>query len=90
MKTVLIADDNPAGRELISSILQSCGYLVLEASDGIDALRLARGHHPDFIILDLHMPGLTGLEVVAELRRRTRIRSHARRRSHRQRHDRRP
>ena len=69
MKTVLIADDNPAGRELIGTMLQSCGYLVLEAADGIDALRQARQNHPDFLILDLHMPGLSGLDVVAELRK---------------------
>jgi len=68
MKTVLIADDKPAGRDLVRTVLDSCGYDVIEAVDGKDALQQARHAHPDLIILDLHMPELDGFQVIAELR----------------------
>ena len=69
MKTVLIADDKPTGRELVRTVLENSGYTVIEASDGMEALKYAREEHPDLIILDLHMPGLDGFGVIQELRR---------------------
>ncbi len=69
MKKLLVADDKATSRELIRTALEDCGYSITEASDGIDALRHAREFEPDLIILDLHMPGLDGFGVVAELRR---------------------
>jgi CheY-like chemotaxis protein len=69
MKKVLIADDIETGRELIRTVLETSGYDVTEATDGIEALRYARKLQPDLIILDLHMPGLDGYGVLAELRR---------------------
>lgn len=69
MKTVLIADDKPTGRELIRTVLEKSGYSVIEASDGMEALQFARERNPDLIILDLHMPGLDGFGVIQELRR---------------------
>jgi len=69
MKTVLIADDKPECRELIRTVLQSCSYLILEASDGQEALEQALQARPDFILLDLHMPVLDGFDVIAALRR---------------------
>ena len=71
MKTVLIADDKPAGRELVHTVLDSCGYTVIEAADGKEALQQAREIRPDLIILDLHMPELDGFQVIAALRRET-------------------
>jgi CheY-like chemotaxis protein len=69
MKKVLIADDKATSRELIRLVLESCGYEITEASDGIEALRFARQVSPDLIVLDLHMPGIDGFGVIAELRR---------------------
>ena len=69
MKTVLIADDKPTGRELVRTVLENSGYAVIEASDGVEALQFAREAHPDLIILDLHMPGIDGFGVIQELRR---------------------
>ncbi|HLX42432.1 MAG TPA: response regulator [Bryobacteraceae bacterium] len=69
MKTVLIADDKPTGRELVRTVLENTGYTVIEAVDGNEALRCARESRPDLIILDLHMPGLDGFGVIQELRR---------------------
>lgn len=69
MKKLLVADDKATSRELIRSVLEDCGYAITEASDGIEALRYAREIEPDLIILDLHMPGVDGFGVLAELRR---------------------
>lgn len=69
MKTVLIADDKATSRELVRTVLEKSGYTVAEASDGIEALRNARELKPDLIILDLHMPGMDGFDVIREIRR---------------------
>jgi CheY-like chemotaxis protein len=69
MKKVLVADDKATSRELIRTVLESRGYAVSEAADGLEAVRQAGEILPDLIILDLHMPGLDGFGVLAELRR---------------------
>jgi CheY-like chemotaxis protein len=68
MKTVLIADDKPAGRDLLRTVLENCNFTVLEAADGKEALQSARQNRPDLIILDLHMPEVDGFGVIRELR----------------------
>ena len=67
MKTILVADDKPADRELLRAILEQSGHTVFEASDGLEAVRRAMEVLPDLIILDLHMPAMDGFEVLAEL-----------------------
>lgn len=69
MKTVLVADDKAASRELVCAVLERSGYCVAEAGDGLEALRNARQLKPDLIILDLHMPGMDGFGVIEEIRR---------------------
>ena len=75
MKTVLIADDKATGRELVRTVLENAGFTVIEASDGMEAVRTAKESSPDLIILDLHMPGLDGFGVIQELRRDPRFTS---------------
>jgi CheY-like chemotaxis protein len=65
-KTILICDDEPALRELVRVSL-SDGYRFAEASDGLLALELAQEHEPDAVVLDLMLPRLGGLEVLAKL-----------------------
>jgi CheY-like chemotaxis protein len=65
-KTILICDDEPALRELVRATL-SDGYRFAEASDGLLAMELAREVEPDVVILDLMLPRLGGLEVLAQL-----------------------
>lgn len=65
-KTILICDDEPALRELVRATL-SDGYRFAEASDGLLALELAHELEPDAVILDLMLPRLGGLEVLAQL-----------------------
>ncbi len=63
-KTILICDDEPALRELIRASMDD-GYEFAEASDGIIAIELAHELAPDLVILDLMLPRLSGLEVLA-------------------------
>jgi two-component system, cell cycle response regulator DivK len=73
MKKILIAEDRPSGRELIRTVLEGCGYVVFEAADGRQAVDVARREIPDLLIVDLQMPALDGLGVLAELRRDARF-----------------
>jgi CheY-like chemotaxis protein len=73
-KTILICDDEPALRELVRASLDD-GYRFAEASDGLVALELARELEPDAVILDLMLPRLGGLEVLAQLQADDRLRT---------------
>ncbi|MCC6539230.1 MAG: response regulator [Bryobacterales bacterium] len=68
MQTVLVADDEDSLRILVGTVFEE-DYRLLEASDGDEALELARAHQPDLLVVDWMMPGKTGVEVTAELRR---------------------
>lgn len=68
MNTILIADDEDALRMLVRVTLDTGRFTILEASDGVEALELARLHKPDLIFLDWAMPGFSGLEVCRKLR----------------------
>jgi two-component system, OmpR family, response regulator len=68
---VLVADDEPTMLELVSRHLRSIEkprLEVIEASDGDEAWKLARERLPDLVVLDVMMPGMSGLEVAARLR----------------------
>ena len=67
---VLVADDDPAMRALVTSILTAQGWRVAEAPDGIAALDAAQRLRPDLMLLDMDMPRLDGLGVLETLRRR--------------------
>ena len=66
---ILVVDDEPDITALVAYHLAKASYRVLTAGNGRDALRAAREERPDLIVLDLMLPGLTGYEVLAELRR---------------------
>ena len=67
--TVLIADDEPSMRLLVRATIESDQYQVLEASDGDEAWAMIKEHKPSVVLLDVQMPGRTGLEVLAMIRR---------------------
>lgn len=68
MSRVLIVDDEPHIVKLVSFTLSRAGHDVLEASDGITAIALAREHVPDLILMDVMMPVMTGYETVKRLK----------------------
>jgi DNA-binding response OmpR family regulator len=61
--TVLTIEDQPDIRRLIRMTLEFKGFRVLEAGDGESGIALARAEKPDLILLDVMMPGMSGLEV---------------------------
>ena len=65
---ILIADDDVELRELISFALRQAGYLVIQAPDGAEALRLHDQEQPDLLILDVNMPRVNGLDVCRRVR----------------------
>jgi len=65
---VLVADDHPINRKFLVSLLEDTGFDALEASDGAEALELARKEQPDLIIADVVMPKVDGYELVKEVR----------------------
>jgi CheY-like chemotaxis protein len=67
--TILVCDDEDVLRALVRATLDLGEYRIVEARDGEESLELARRERPDLIVIDMMMPGKTGLEVVAELRR---------------------
>jgi CheY-like chemotaxis protein len=66
--TVLLCDDEDVLRQLVRATLSNGQYSIVEAADGDESLELARTHRPDLIVLDMMMPGRSGLEVLRELR----------------------
>jgi two-component system chemotaxis response regulator CheY len=68
-KRVLIVDDEPDIRLVVRVFATSVGHeIVGEAADGREAIEMARLHQPDAIVLDVMMPGMTGLEALPEIR----------------------
>ena len=65
---VLLVDDNADAREASAALLRSLGHEVAEAGDGIAALESARRRTPDVIVMDLGLPGKSGMEVAAEIK----------------------
>jgi CheY-like chemotaxis protein len=66
--TVLLCDDEEALRQLVRATLDNGRYEILEAADGDESLELARRLRPDLLVLDMMMPGRSGLDVLRELR----------------------
>ena len=68
MKKILLADDDPNVRLLVSATLRSEEYELIEASTGEETLALARSDHPDLVLLDIAMPRIDGFEVCKNLK----------------------
>ena len=65
---ILVADDDPDILSIVSMSLETQGYTVHKASNGREAVDLAREHHPDLILMDMMMPVVSGYEAVGELK----------------------
>jgi len=71
---ILVVEDNEQNRILMRQILTYHGYEVLEATDGLTGLEMARAHMPALILLDIQMPVMTGFAVIRELRNNPELR----------------
>jgi two-component system, OmpR family, response regulator ResD len=69
-RTVLVVDDEPTIVDVVGRYMERAGYQTFKASDGPEALRLARQHRPDLVVLDLMLPGIDGIEVLRQLHER--------------------
>jgi DNA-binding response OmpR family regulator len=66
-KKVLVVDDDPLARDIYRNLLEADGFEVVDAPDGKSGLAAFRGARFDCVILDIYMPGLSGLDVMEEL-----------------------
>jgi len=74
-KTILIVEDNELNMKLFHDLIQAHGYNILQTKDGMEALDIAREHHPDLILMDIQLPEVSGLEVTKWLKEDESLRS---------------
>jgi len=67
-KAILVADDDPDILSIVSMSLETQGYTVYKATNGREAVDLAKQHRPDLVLMDMMMPIVSGYEAVIELK----------------------
>jgi PAS domain S-box-containing protein len=67
--SILVVDDNSDLRQLFASCLSEEGYQVLEAANGLQGLQLTRTHLPELVLLDVHLPDMSGMEICRQIKR---------------------
>ena len=68
MSVILIVEDNDKNLKLVRDVLQVKGYTTLEAGTAEDGIKLANQHKPDLILMDIHLPGMNGIDALRVLR----------------------
>jgi two-component system cell cycle response regulator DivK len=68
MKLILIVEDNDKNLKLVRDVLQVKGYATVEAGNAEYGIVLARERHPDLILMDIQLPGMSGIDAIAVLR----------------------
>jgi len=68
MSTILIVEDNDKNMKLARDVLQSRGYVTLEAVTGEEGVRLAIDKKPDLVLMDIQLPGINGIEALRQVR----------------------
>ena len=68
MSVVLIVEDNEKNMKLARDVLQAKGYTTLEAVTGEEGVRLAKEKKPDLVLMDIQLPGISGIEALRQLR----------------------
>lgn len=67
-KKILIVEDNELNMKLFNDLLEAHGYGTVQTNDGRDVMDLARQHKPDLVLMDIQLPGISGLEVTRMLK----------------------
>ena len=65
---ILIVEDNDKNRKLMRDVLTFKGYRLVEAETGEDGVRLARELHPDLVLMDIQLPGISGITAFRQIR----------------------
>ncbi len=65
---ILIVDDDPLSRELATEILDTAGYTILQAEDGVGLLERVKTERPDLILMDLYLPHIDGFTLIRDLK----------------------
>jgi len=73
--TILVVDDEPRIRELTQMILEDKGYRVITAENGLEAIQKTEKETPDLVLLDVILPGISGVEVCRVLKSQPKTRS---------------
>ncbi|MBM3951012.1 MAG: response regulator [Rhodospirillales bacterium] len=68
MKKVMIVEDNELNMKLFNDLLQAQGYETVQVMDGKDVVRQVRQHHPNLIIMDIQLPGVSGVELTRQIK----------------------
>ena len=68
MSLILIVEDNEKNMKLVRDVLRVKGYVTLEAGTAEEGIRLALEHRPDLVLMDIHLPGMNGIEARGVLR----------------------
>ena len=63
-KSVLIVEDNELNMKLFNDLLEANGYTTIQTRSGVEAVDLAKTHHPNLILMDIQLPEVSGLEVI--------------------------
>ena len=66
---LLLVDDNPTNLQVLFQTLSGSGYELLIAQSGAEALKVAESTHPDMVLLDVRLPGISGIEAIPEIRK---------------------
>ncbi len=72
-KTVLIVEDNELNMKLFNDLLCANGYETIQSTNGSDVLEIASEHRPDLILMDIQLPGCSGLELTTLLKADARL-----------------